>query len=69
MIRRLALALAFGLAALPLATAADTPKSASAAKKVVFIAGGRSHAYGQHAFKAGCELLRKGSRLPIPARW
>jgi type 1 glutamine amidotransferase len=28
-------------------------------KKLVFIAGGRSHAYGQHAFKAGCTLLKK----------
>ena len=45
MIRRLALALALGLMALPAhIVAADTPKPTAGAKKVVFIAGGRSHA-------------------------
>ena len=69
MIRRLALALALGLMALPAhIVAADTPKPTAGAKKVVFIAGGRSHAYGQHAFKAGCTLLQKRLEEAYPGK-
>lgn len=69
MIRSLALVLALGLMAMPAhLAAADAPKQASGAKKVVFIAGGRSHAYGQHAFKAGCTLLQKRLEEAYPGK-
>ena len=58
--RALALAVLLGLLAVSGASyAADAPKTASGKKKIVLVAGGRSHAYGQHAFKAGMILLQK----------
>ena len=44
-----------------LASLAYTPLTAQAPqkKKLVMIAGRKSHGYGQHSFKAGCMLLKK----------
>jgi len=51
-----------------MALAAGTPQFASAAekkKKIVFIAGRKSHGYGAHEHNAGCILLaRRMSELP-----
>src|SRR5688572_11275960 len=44
--------------------------AADAKKKVVFVAGKKSHGFGSHDHKAGCHLLAKrlnGSGLPIEA--
>ena len=43
---------------------------AMAARKIVFLAGGRSHGPGEHEFNAGCQLLAKAlneSKLDIEA--
>ncbi len=42
------------LCAAALATAAETPK-----KRIIIIAGAKSHGYGSHEFNAGCLLLGK----------
>jgi hypothetical protein len=49
------------LAAWPasLAATADAPQPTAAKKKVVFLAGGKSHGYGSHDHLAGCHLLAK----------
>ncbi len=47
------------------AFAADAPKEA-AKKKVVFIAGTRSHGFAQHAHFAGCTLLAKMLNENVP---
>jgi hypothetical protein len=44
------------LAALPVATEAQAP---GAKKKIVFLAGRRSHAFGDHEHYAGCTLLAR----------
>jgi hypothetical protein len=49
----------FALAAVLVCPVVVSADEKGGKKKLVFIAGGRSHAYGQHAFKAGCELLKK----------
>ncbi|MFN5328102.1 MAG: ThuA domain-containing protein [Planctomycetota bacterium] len=65
--RALALAVLLGLLAVSGASyAADAPKTASGKKKIVLVAGGRSHAYGQHAFKAGMILLQKRLNEAFP---
>ena len=65
--RALALAVLLGLLAVSGASyAADAPKPASGKKKIVLVAGGRSHAYGQHAFKAGMILLQKRLNEAFP---
>lgn len=59
-----------GCAALP-CLAADAPAPAPKPKKIVFIAGGPSHGYGNHDFKSGCNLLAKllnASGQPIQAQ-
>ena len=35
-------------------------------KKVVFVAGTKSHGYGSHEHNAGCMLLAKGLQLAMP---
>jgi type 1 glutamine amidotransferase len=47
-----------------LATPASTPKPAK--KKLYLIAGKKSHAYGQHSFRAGCILLKKRLDAAFP---
>src|SRR5829696_2884377 len=49
------------LAAWPasLAVAADAPQPTAAKKKVVFLAGGKSHGFGAHDHLAGSHLLAK----------
>ena len=44
-----------------LVSLAYTPLTAQSPqkKKLVMIAGRKSHGYGQHSFKAGCMLLKK----------
>lgn len=56
---RLALLLLLCTFALPIlaATPVSVPKPAK--KKLYLIAGKKSHAYGQHSFRAGCILLKK----------
>lgn len=43
----------------------NSPQSAHA-KKVVFVAGTRSHGYGSHEHNAGCQLLAKSLQLAMP---
>ncbi|NBS92035.1 hypothetical protein EBS67_18875, partial [bacterium] len=35
-------------------------------KKLILIAGRKSHGYGQHSFKAGCALLKKALDENVP---
>ena len=44
----------------------DNPMKADAAKKIVFIAGGRSHGYSDHEHHAGCLLLAKCIKENVP---
>ena len=56
------------LTALALACAVAPDALAQEKKKIVFIAGRRSHGFGAHDHKAGCHLLAKGLResgLPV----
>jgi len=57
----LALAVAVLAAAAPAARAADAAPAgdAKAKKKIVFIAGNKSHGFGDHEHNAGCTLLAK----------
>jgi len=56
-----------GVAALCLASSLAVAQDASAAKKkVVFIAGRPSHAYGAHEHNAGCLLLAKELQAAMP---
>ncbi len=41
-------------------------KAKDAKKKIVFLAGGPSHPYGEHEHKAGCALLAKRVRESVP---
>ncbi|MFT4547866.1 MAG: hypothetical protein ACI8XO_002246 [Verrucomicrobiales bacterium] len=72
-ITRLPLILPLLIAALfPLLTVAKKQDAADKeTKKIVFIAGNRSHASGEHEFRAGCmllaEALNKQSGLPVEA--
>lgn len=50
------LCFALGAAALP---AAPTTSTKPGKKKLYLIAGKKSHGYGEHAFRAGCILLKK----------
>ena len=52
-------ALLAGVAAMALPAMVSAKDGAGGKKKLIFIAGARSHGYGQHAFKAGCTLLKK----------
>jgi len=51
-----------------LVSLAYTPITAQAPqkKKLVMIAGRKSHGYGQHSFKAGCMLLKKALDENVP---
>ncbi len=66
-----ALAVCFVLSTLTAASAAKKDNAAGKAadrKKIVFIAGPRSHGYGNHEHKAGCLLFEKAlkeSGLPV----
>src|SRR6185369_11408886 len=42
-------------------------QTATAKKKVVFIAGKPSHAYGGHEHNAGCQLLAKELQAAMPS--
>jgi hypothetical protein len=44
----------------------DNPMKGEAAKKIVFIAGNRSHGYAQHEHHAGCLLLAKCIKENVP---
>ena len=46
--------------------AAETKGAVEGVKKVVFIAGPRSHGYAQHAHFAGCTLLAKALKENVP---
>jgi type 1 glutamine amidotransferase len=48
------------------AKTATSSKSDSSKKKVVFLAGKKSHGYGSHEHKAGCMLLAQGLREGLP---
>src|SRR5687767_12759870 len=48
------------------ATAAFSQQQSSPKKKVVFVAGRPSHAYGAHEHNAGCQLLAKELQAAMP---
>ena len=71
-IRRLPLLLPLAFALLcPWLISAKKESPAEDKKKIVFIAGNRSHASGEHEFRAGCMILAKAlneqSGLPVEA--
>src|SRR6478609_5940786 len=50
-----------------LAAAAFGQEASSKTKKVVFLAGKPSHAYGGHEHNAGCQLLCKELQASLPS--
>src|SRR5262245_33793956 len=54
------------LSCLALVTNAQQPADGSKSKKIVFIAGRPSHAYGAHEHNAGCQLLAKELQAAMP---
>jgi putative membrane-bound dehydrogenase-like protein len=61
----ISLVLACGICLLALSATAQQPASAN--KKIVFVAGKPSHAYGAHEHNAGCTLLAKELQAAAPA--
>ncbi|MSR31395.1 MAG: hypothetical protein EXR99_07815 [Gemmataceae bacterium] len=55
-----------GLALLALAMTYPVQAAEEGKKKLVLIAGRKSHGYGQHSFKAGCMLLKKALDENVP---
>src|SRR5262245_23509486 len=62
----LLLGLAFAVSA-PVVLSQNKQTPTSAKKKVVFVAGRPSHAYGAHEHNAGCQLLAKELQAAMPA--